>query len=309
MRKILITGASGFLGKHTVEAFKKNNPDDSITTVDSSDYDLTQQQAVTSMFNEIQPEYVVHLAARSGTNRTEPADYYYKNLQLITLTLHEAWRSGVKNILIPMGGCSYPATAKSPIGEDQMWEGFPQIQSAGYSMAKKMALVQSWAYREQYGFKSTVVIPGNMYGEYDNFSLEDSHVVPAMIRKLHHAKQNNLPEVTFWGTGKPQRDFVYVGDVAKTLPYFLFDYNESDPVNISSGKWFTIGSTAAVISDLIGYKGKLKWDTNKPDGQMVKIFDVSKLKSLGLECDAPFGPMLYKVIKWYEENYPKGVRL
>lgn len=305
MKRILITGSTGFLGTHCLKVFEKLR-NYKIIGVSSKDYDLMKESQVVKMFKEIRPDYLVHLAARSGgiySNRTEPADYYYKNIQLITMTFHYAYKYGVKKILIPMGGCSYPANAKSPINEEQMWEGFPQKESAGYSMAKKMALVQSWAYKQQYGFNSVVVIPGNMYGEYDNFVFNEAHVIPAMIRKLYEAKLNNIEKVNFWGTGKPKRDFVYAGDVAETFPYFLFDYNAEQPVNISRGAAISISEVANKISRILGYKGKVNWDASQPDGQLEKTFSIKKLRSLGLKCPTSLDKGLERTIKWFCKNY------
>lgn len=310
MEKILITGATGFLGRHSSRVFHSLS-DYEIVEVSSADYDLMKENQVIRMFEDIGPDYVVHLAGYSGgiySNRLKPAEYYYKNLQLITLTFHYAYEYGVKNILIPIGGCSYPANAESPIKEEVMWEGFAQIQSAGYAMAKKMALVQSWAYKQQYGFKSVVVLPGNMYGPYDNFSLLDSHVIPAMIRKFHEAKSGGIDEVSFWGTGKPRRDFVYAGDVAKLLPYFLLEYDAGSPINISTGKAVSIKELAEMIKQIIKFEGGISWDTSQPDGQMIKIFSVEKLRFLGKSCDTALRDGLEKTIDWFIKNRPEGVR-
>lgn len=312
MEKILITGSSGFLGTHSVNVFQKLS-NYKIIGVSSKAYNLLDERQVIKMFEDIRPDYVIHLAARSGgiySNCTEPADYYYKNIQLITLTFHYAYKYAVKKILVPIGGCSYPADAKSPIKEEEMWMGFPQKESAGYSMAKKMALVQSWAYRQQYGFDSVVVIPGNMYGEYDNYKIKEAHVIAAMIRRIYEAKVADRTSVEFWGTGKPQRDFVYAGDVAKLFPYFLLEHKGDSPVNISSGTSISISELAHKIAGLIGYKGEIIWDSNQPDGQMMKIFSVDKLHSLGLACDTPLDEGLSRTIRWFIDNYDKGnVRL
>ena len=311
MEKILITGATGFLGRHSSQVFHSLS-DYEIVEVSSADYDLMKENQVIRMFEDINPDYVVHLAGYSGgiySNRIKPAEYYYKNLQLITLTFHYAYEYGIKNILIPIGGCSYPANAKSPIKEESMWEGFAQIQSAGYAMAKKMALVQSWAYRQQYGFNSVVILPGNMYGPYDNFSSLDSHVIPAMIRKFYEAKLEGLNEVSFWGTGQPQRDFVYVQDVAKLLPYFLLEYDAGSPINISTGEAVSIKELAEMIRQIIKFEGSISWDSGQPDGQMIKIFSVNKLHSLGKSCNTSLRDGLEKTINWFVENWPDGVRI
>lgn len=310
--RILVTGSTGFLGIHTMKVLK-GFKDYEIIGVSQKDYNLLREEDVKKMFSEIQPDYLVHLAARSGgiySNRIEPADYYYKNITLITNTFHYAAINEVKRILVPIGGCSYPATAESPIREEVMWDGFAQTQSAGYSMAKKMALVQSWAYQQQYGTDSTIIIPGNMYGEHDNFSLTDSHVIPAMIRKLYEAKASNKGSLSFWGSGNPQRDFVYAGDVAKLIPYFLFKFNGSSPINISSGTSISMKELVRIIASKIDYSGKILWDSSQPDGQMIKLFSVEKMKMLGLSCDTPLDKGLDTTINWFIENYQnKCIRL
>jgi len=312
LEKILITGSSGFLGRHILSQFEKLRGYQ-IISIASKNYNLLSENEVIKMFEEIRPQYVVHLAAKSGgikSNRLKSAEYYYENNLLITLTFHFAYKYNVKKILVPMGGCSYPAQARSPIKEDGMWEGYPQKESAGYSMAKKMALVLSQTYADQYQFNSSVIVPGNLYGEYDNFSLEESHVIPAMIRKFYEAKTKAIEELNFWGTGKPQRDFVYAGDVAALFPYFLLEYQGTSPVNISTGISTTIKELAEMIADLVGYQGRIRWDASQPDGQMVKIFSTEKLHSLGKSCPTKLETGLKRTIQWFIQNYSQGkVRL
>ena len=221
--------------------------------------------------------------------------------------LHTAFKAGVSKLLTFMGGCSYPAKATSPIGEDQMWNGLAQIESAGYSMAKKMLLIQSWAYRVQHGFNSVVLIPGNLYGEWDNFNLEQSHVIPALIRKYIEARDRGEATMTALGTGKPTRDFVYAGDVAATIPWFLANYDSSDPVNISSGTRTSIRELAESVKAVTGFEGEIVWDTSKPDGQMDKIFDVSRLKSLGLSCNTPLLEGLKRTAQWFDQARHEGI--
>lgn len=206
-------------------------------------------------------------------------------------------------MIYTMGGCSYPAAAVSPIGEDQMWQGYPQQESAGYSAAKKMGIVASQSYRIQYGLQSVVLIPGNMYGPYDNFRKEESHVVPGILRRYYEAKKNQAPRVTMWGTGTPKRDFVYAGDVAALIPWFIEHDSEAGPVNLSSGTTTSMKELADMIKQMTGYEGEIVWDTSKPDGQMVKIFDVSKMKSLGLACPTSLPDGLRMTAKWLEQNY------
>jgi len=315
MKRIVVTGASGFLGRHLMPVLAEHYPDAEITGLSRADYDLMEPSQVDLMFKELKPEILIHLAAYSGgigANRMYPADFYYQNTLLTALMFERAAKNNVKKMLYPMGGCSYPATATSPIDESQMWNGYPQPESAGYSTAKKMGIVASISYRQQYGLNSVVIIPGNMYGEYDNFRLQESHVIPAMIRRFYEAKLNSVKTVEMWGTGKPQRDFVYAGDVAKLIPRFIEEYNSSDPVNVSSGTTTSIRELAETIAELMGYQGEIVWDTSKPDGQMIKIFDVRKLNSLGMQCSTPLREGLRKTINWFMEHYEKrtdGIRL
>jgi GDP-L-fucose synthase len=311
--KILVTGAPGFLGHHIVPVLRAAFPAAAVVPVGRQAYELLEPAAVARMFRDIQPDCVVHLAGKSGgivDNRQRPADYFYNNLAMNTTVLHEAWRAGVKKVLSLMGGCSYPATAASPIGESQMWNGFPQIDSAGYSVAKKMLLVQSWAYRQQHGFNSVVLVPGNLYGEWDNFNLTQAHVIPALLRKYLEAEERGQAEIVAFGTGRPTRDFVYAGDVAATIPWFLQNYDSSEPVNISSGTRITIRELAETIKAVTGFQGQIRWDTTQTDGQMDKIYDVTKLHALGLNCPTPLRVGLEKTLAWFLRARAEGtVRL
>lgn len=311
-KRILVTGAQGFLGHHIVPELKQAFSAE-LVCVGRRDYDLLQPGSPERMLRDIQPDALVHLAAKSGgivDNKKRPADYFYENLAMNTQVFEAAFRHGVRKLLTLMGGCSYPSTAPSPIAEEQMWNGFPQIESAGYSVAKKMLLVQSWAYRVQHGFNSVVLVPGNVYGEWDNFNLEQSHVIPAMIRKYLEAQEAGRPSMTAFGTGKPTRDFVYAGDVARTIPWFLARYDSSDPVNISAGRRITIRELAETVKKVTGFAGDIVWDTAKPDGQMDKIFAVDRLHKLGLSCDTPLEEGLQRTVTWFKEARRAGtVRL
>jgi GDP-L-fucose synthase len=315
MERVAVTGATGFLGRHLLPILQERYGRGAVRGVSSRDYDLMDPMQVRRMFDDIAPNIVIHLAAYSGgigANRTYPADFFYRNILLTALVFEEAGRRRVRKLVYPMGGCSYPATATSPIDEGQMWLGYPQEESAGYSMAKKMGIVASRAYRAQHGLSSVVLVPGNMYGEYDNYRESESHVVPAMIRRFFEAKRERRAQVVMWGTGTPVRDFVYAGDVAATFSFFVEEYDSSEPVNVSSGTRTSIRELANTIAELTGYAGSIVWDSTKPDGQMVKLFDVSKMRSLGLACPTTLRDGLARTIAWFERNYDArgdGLRL
>lgn len=311
-KRILVTGAHGFLGHHIVPELRKTFAAEFVCPT-RADYDLLEPGVPARMLADIQPDAVVHLAAKSGgiiDNKKRPADYFYDNLAMNTAVFDASFKAGVKKFLTLMGGCSYPSNATSPIGEDQMWNGLPQIESAGYSTAKKMLLIQSWAYRVQHGFNSVVLIPGNVYGEWDNFNLEQAHVIPAMIRKYVEAQEAGRPTMTAFGTGRPTRDFVYAGDVAATIPWFLEHYDSSEPVNISAGRRISIRELADTVKKATGFAGEIVWDSSKPDGQIDKIFDVRRLNALGLSCDTTLEAGLQRTTAWFREARRTGdVRL
>lgn len=311
-KRVLVTGATGFLGHHIVPILQKSF-DGEIIAVGRRDFDLLKPEVPGKMMRAIRPDCVVHLAAKSGgiiDNHQKPADYYFENIVINTHVFQAASLGGVKKFLALISGCAYPAAAKSPIGEDQMWNGFPQIESAGYAMAKKMLLVQSWAYRRQHGFNSITLIPGNVYGEWDNFNLTEAHAIPALIRKCIEAKDNHLSFITAFGTGQPIRDFVYAGDVAAVIPWFLANYNNSEPVNISTGTRTSIRELVEDVKAATGYPGEVRWDSSQPDGQPEKIFDPGRLHQLGLKCPTPLKEGLRRTVEWFSENRSAGtVRL
>jgi GDP-L-fucose synthase len=311
--RILVTGSTGFLGHHLMPRLKSAFPKAEIIGVGRRDADLLEPGAPARLLRNTQPDCVVHMAAKSGgiiTNIKRPAEFFYENVVMNTHMLHDAQQAGVKKFVTFMGGCSYPSDARSPIDESQMWAGYPQIESAGYSVAKKMLLTQSWAYRVQHGFNSIVLIPGNVYGEWDNFNLEEAHVIPALIRKYMEAQERQDPTITAFGTGKPTRDFVYAGDVMATIPWFIQNYNSSEPVNISAGRRISIRELAETVKKVTGFAGEIVWDATKPDGQMDKIFDVTRLHSLGLSCDTSLEDGLRRTTDWFRQARERGeVRL
>lgn len=308
--RIVLTGATGFLGSHALPVLQKEYGRESVRAVSSRDYDLTDPRQVGRMFDELEPEVLVHLAAYVGgigANASLPADFFYINNLLTSLAFEQAARRRIRKIVYPIGGCCYPAAAPSPIPEAEMWNGYPQAESAGYAMAKKVGVVAGESYRHQLGLDSTIIVPGNMYGEYDNYSAADSHVIPATVRRFWEAKRDGLPHVTMWGSGNAKRDFVHAADVAATLPFFIDSYDSADYVNISTGQATSIRELAETVAELVGYGGEIRWDASKPDGQMVKIFDTSRLKSLGLECPTTLREGLRRTIEWFAKNYGTGL--
>jgi GDP-L-fucose synthase len=303
--KLVLTGASGFLGHHTLPVLQERYGHKSVVGLSSKDYDLMDPAQVERMFKDHEPQVVVHLAGYSGgikANRQYPADFFYRNILMTALMFEAAARHKIKKLVYPMGGCSYPGKASSPIKEEEMWNGYPQKDSAAYSIAKKTGITAAEAYRAQHGLDATVIIPGNIYGEHDNFDPVQSHVIPGMIRRYLDAVRSGAKEVAMWGSGKPTRDFVYAGDVAKLIPYFIESYSQSGPINLSTGRRTTIKELAETIAKHTGYAGKISWDASQPDGQMDKIFSPEKLNALGLSCPTLLNDGLKKTIDWFKEH-------
>jgi GDP-L-fucose synthase len=306
--RILVTGATGFLGTNLVQLMRGRglNP----ITPGRKDYDLLEQARVRQMLAEIKPQMVFHLAGLVGGilgNRERPADYHYQNAFMGEVMMHESCLAGVKKYVTVMGGCSYPAHAPSPIKETSLFNGYPQELTAPYSIAKAMNAVQAPAYREQYNFNAIVLVPGNMYGPYDNYDLKRSHVVPALIRRYYEAQKSGASEVSAWGTGRPTRDFVYVRDVCEALLIAAEKYDGADLINISSGKPVTIKELTEKIARAVGYQGRVVWDASKPDGQLEKGFDVTRLREqLGYECPTSLDEGLRLTIDWFEKNYDQA---
>lgn len=304
-KKVLVTGARGFVGSSLVPLLEKTGCE--LITVSRGDYDLTEQSDVRRLFADKKPEVVFNLAGLIGgimANKMYPADYNYQNQMIGAMMLHEAYKARVEKYIGLIGGCSYPATAPSPIKETELWNGYPQAESAAYSLAKAMTVVQAEAYRKQYGFNAIMLVPGNMYGPFDNFDLENSHVIPALIRKYYEARQNDINEITAWGTGKPTRDFIYVEDACEAIVKAAEIYDGEEIINISSGTQVTIKELVETVADVVGFTGKINWDTTKPDGQMFKGFDVTRMKEkLGFESHTSLREGIEKTFKWYEENH------
>jgi GDP-L-fucose synthase len=303
--KILVTGGTGFVGTNLVAMMKERglNP----ITPSRKDYDLLEQSQARAMLKDIQPQLVFHLAGLVGGilgNRERPGDFHYENAFMGEVMLHESFKAGVAKYITVMGGCSYPADAPNPIKETSLFYGYPQELTAPYSIAKAMNAVQAAAYREQYGFNSVVLVPGNMYGPHDNYDLQRSHVIPALIRRYYEAARDKKSEVIAWGTGRPIRDFVYVRDICEALLIAAEKYNDSKLINVSSGKPITVKELTEKIAAIAGYTGTVNWDTSKPDAQKEKLFDVTRLRELlGYQCPTTLDAGLKQTYDWFAANY------
>jgi GDP-L-fucose synthase len=301
---IAITGSTGFLGTHLSAKLDVQN----IVYHASgsrSNYDFTRFEDCVNFIKLTQPKKLIHLAALSGgigANRSTPDEFFHTNTLLVANMFRAAALNGVEEIVYTFGGCSYPNSAVSPIDESELWNGIPHGDSAAYSIAKKLGTVAARAYAH-YGLVSKLLIPGNLYGEYDNFSLSNSHVIPAMIRKFHEAKITGSSSVTMWGDGTPTRDFVYAADVASAIVKVVDIEMPEDPVNLSSGVSISISQLAEMISEIVGFQGEIVWDTTKPNGQQDKIFSISKAEALGLRMDTDLATGLGKTIEWFRDNY------
>lgn len=301
---ILITGATGFVGRNLVEMLRTRGVQP--ITPSHAEFDLNEQDQVRRLLAQTRPDLVFHLAGLTGgigASSTLPADFNYRNLLMGTMMLHESWQAGVKKYITLIGGCSYPAHAPSPIRETELFNGYPQAESASFSLAKAMSQVQAEAYRRQYGFNGVVLVPGNLYGPHDNFDLQSSHVIPALIRKFIAAKDSGAREVVAWGSGRPVRDFMFVRDACEAILIAAETYDSSDLINISSGQPTSIRELTDTIAGLVGFQGRVAWDTSRPDGQMLKVYDITRMKKvLGYECRTPLREGLMQSVAWFAKN-------
>lgn len=302
-KKVVVTGGAGFLGTHVVSELKRRGANN-IVIPRSKTFDLRTKEACAKVVEGA--DVVIHLAANVGGigyNREFPGNLFYDNLLMGVHMMEESRKAGVAKFVAVGTICAYPKFAPIPFREDDLWNGYPEETNAPYGLAKKMMLVQSTAYRAQYGFNSIFLLPVNLYGPGDNFSEKSSHVIPALIKKFVEAKEQGAPSVTVWGTGKATREFCYVGDTARGIVLAAEKYNKSDPVNLGAGFEISIKDLVEKIRAIVDYSGEVIWDTTKPDGQPRRMLDTTRAKEeFSYTAEVDFAAGLKETIAWYKAN-------
>ncbi|HET9845189.1 MAG TPA: GDP-L-fucose synthase [Nitrospira sp.] len=302
---VVVTGGAGFLGSFVVEQLRAKDCR-AVVVPSSRDYDLVEMDAVRRLYADANPDVVIHLAARVGgigANQANPGRFFYDNLMMGSQLIEVGRQRGLKKFVAIGTICAYPKYAPIPFKEDDLWAGYPEETNAPYGLAKKMMLVQSQAYRQQYGVNSIVLFPVNLYGPRDNFDLETSHVIPALIRKCAEARHNGKSEIVLWGDGTPTREFLYVEDAAKGILLAAEQYNDSQPLNLGTGEEISIKDLADIIAAELGFQGRIVWDHTKPNGQPRRCLDVSRIKqTIGFQAAHSLRQGLKKTIQWYQAN-------
>ncbi len=301
-KRVTVTGGAGFLGQFVVRQLQDRGAS-AVFVPRSNDYDLRQHTAILDLLNDAKPDVIIHLAAvvgGIGANRARPADFFYENMMMGVQLMHEAWRHNVQKFVTIGTVCAYPKFTPTPFREDDIWNGYPEETNAPYGLAKKMLLVQGQAYKAQYGFDSIYLLPTNLYGPGDNFDLETSHVIPALIRKALEAKERGDRQLVAWGTGAPTREFLYVADAAEAIALAAERYTGVEPINLGADTEISIKDLLELIVKLVGYDGEVIWDSTKPDGQPRRKLDHSKAQAaFGFTAKTPFEEGLRQTIDWY----------
>ncbi len=304
-KRLTITGGKGFLGKHLVQKFRERGFAN-IQVGDLPEYNLIDRDSVKRLYDDTRPDIVVHLAAKVGGigfNQENPASLFYDNLMMGVQLLHEGHLRGIEKFVAIGTICAYPKFTPVPFREEDLWNGYPEETNAPYGLAKKMMLVQSQAYRQQYGFNSIFLLPVNLYGPGDNFDPRSSHVIPALIKKCVDAIDSGEDEIVVWGTGKATREFFYVEDAAEAIVLATETFNKSEPVNIGPGFEISIRDLVTLIAELTGFQGKITWDAAKPDGQPRRMLDTGRaFREFGFRAKTGFRDGLEKTIGWYRAN-------
>ena len=306
--RVVVTGGAGFLGSFVVEALERRGA--VVFVPRRKEYDLVDGAAVRRLYDDARPTMVIHLAATVGgigANMREPGRFFYDNLMMGVQMMEVGRLAGLRKFVAAGTVCSYPKFAPVPFTEDDLWNGYPEETNAPYGLAKKMLLVQSQSYRAQYGFNSIFLLPVNLYGPRDNFDLETSHVIPALIRKCVEAKVAGRPEIVVWGSGTPTREFLYVEDAAEGLLLAAERYDKSDPVNLGSGREISIRDLVSVIAKETGFTGRIVWDASRPDGQPRRQLDTSRAeREFGFRASTSFADGLARTVSWYVDQIGRG---
>jgi GDP-L-fucose synthase len=310
-KRVCVTGGAGFLGSYVLEKLRQHGATEIFVPL-IEEYDLVKLEDIHRMYDTARPDVVLHLAALVGgigVNRARPAEFFYANLMMGVQLIHEAWKRGIEKFVAIGTICAYPKFTPLPFREENLWDGYPEETNAPYGLAKKMLLVQAQAYREQYGFNAIYLLPVNLYGPRDNFDLETSHVIAALIRKCIEAQERSEgdkehhSQVVLWGDGSPTREFLFVEDAAEGIVLATERYNGSEPVNLGSGMEISIKDLAHLIGRLTGFTGEFVWDTTKPNGQPRRALDVSRAEQFfGFRARTPFEEGLRRTIEWYRKN-------
>ncbi len=304
-QRVVVTGGAGFLGSYVVAKLRERGVEQ-IFVPRSRDYDLVRIENVRRLYDDANPDLVLHLAAvvgGIGANRANPGRYFYDNLMMGVQLMDEAYRRGVAKFVALGTICAYPKFTPVPFKEDDLWNGYPEETNAPYGLAKKMMLVQSQAYREQYGFNSIFLLPVNLYGPRDNFDLQTSHVIPALIRKCLEAIEDQADHIVCWGSGQVTREFLHAEDCAEGILLAAERYHQSAPVNLGAGFEISIRDLAEKIAALTGFTGKLVWDASQPDGQPRRCLDVTRAEQeFGFRARIGFDEGLRETIEWYRKK-------
>jgi len=305
-----VSGGTGFLGRYVVKKLEERGCRE-IFVPRSEDYNLVEMEAVKRLYRDAKPDIVIHLAAKVGgigVTSKKPGEFFYENLMMGVQMIEQGRLSGIEKFVAIGTVCAYPKNIPIPFKEEDLWNGYPEETNAPYGIAKKMTLVQVQAYRQQYGFNAIYLLPVNLYGPGDNFDPETSHAIPALIKKCLDAVETGKEKITVWGTGEPTREYLYVEDAAEGVVLATEKYNKSDPINLGSGFEISIKDLVKLIAGLIGFNGKIVWDTSKPDGQPRRLFDSSKAeKEFGFRAKTSFEEGLRKTIEWYKEQRVRGL--
>lgn len=304
-RRIVVTGGSGFLGGYVLEGLAAREARD-VFVPRSAVYNLTRMADVVRMYDDMRPDLVIHLAAvvgGIGANRAHPGKFFYDNLMMGVQLMEEGRKRGVDKFVALGTVCAYPKYTPVPFREEDLWNGYPEETNAPYGLAKKMLLVQSQAYRAEYGFNSLFLLPVNLYGPRDNFDPATSHVIPAIILKCFEAIDRGEESITLWGTGNASREFLHAADAAEGILLASERYNKSEPVNLGAGFEITIRELGGMIAELCGFGGEIRWDSSKPDGQPRRRLDTERAyHEFGFRAKTPFREGLGRTVEWYREN-------